>query len=177
MHKLEPMWWALFSVGGTIAAFALPALIFVNNVAGPLGWLPDAVAYDNVLSLLGNPISKLLLIALLTTTLFHVAHRIATLPADFKLPVPKTLASAVSHLSALALSVVTSHRRPLPLTPPPRHCERSAGNLVVRGQQPPHPYPVILTQAKNPQPSFLTTRLHSALRIPLQNLFPLMGED
>ena len=106
MHKLEPMWWALFSVGGTIAAFALPALIFVNNVAGPLGWLPDAIAYDNVLSLLSNPISKLLLIALLTTTLFHVAHRIATLPADFKLPVPKTLASAVSHLSALALSVV-----------------------------------------------------------------------
>ena len=73
----------------------------------PLGWLPDAVAYDNILSLLGNPVSKLLLIVLLSTTLFHAAHRIATLPADFKLPVPKTLASAVSHLSALALSVVT----------------------------------------------------------------------
>ena len=55
MQKLEPMWWALFSVGGTVAAFALPALIFANNVAGPLGWLPDAVAYDNILSLLGNP--------------------------------------------------------------------------------------------------------------------------
>ena len=108
MQKLEPMWWALFSVGGTIAAFALPALIFANNVAGPLGWLPDAVAYDNILSLLGNPVSKLLLIVLLSTTLFHAAHRIATLPADFKLPVPKTLASAVSHLSALALSVVAA---------------------------------------------------------------------
>ena len=102
------MWWALFSVGGTIAAFALPALIFVNNVAGPLGWLPDAVAYDNILSLLSNPVSKLLLIVLLSTTLFHVAHRIATLPADFKLPVPKTLASAISHLGALALSIVAA---------------------------------------------------------------------
>ena len=108
MQKLEPMWWALFSVGGTIAAFALPALIFVNNLAGPLGWMPDAVAYDNILSLLGNPVSKLLLIVLLSTTLFHTAHRIATLPADFKLPVSKSLASAVSHLGALALSVVAA---------------------------------------------------------------------
>ncbi len=108
MQKLEPMWWALFSVGGTIAAFVLPALIFVNNFAGPLGWLEDAVAYDNLISLLGNPISKLVLIVVLSTTLFHVGHRIATLPADFKLPVPKTLASAVSHLGALALSIVAA---------------------------------------------------------------------
>ena len=68
MQKLEPMWWALFSVGGTVAALVLPALIFANNVAGPLGWLPDAVAYDNILSLLGNPVSKLLLIVVLSTT-------------------------------------------------------------------------------------------------------------
>ena len=107
MRRLEPLWWGLFSVGGTLAAFLLPVHIFLNNVAVPLGWVSsDAIAYDTFLSLGQNPLVKLYLIVLLSTTLFLAAHRIQTLPHDFKLGLPKGPTSAVSHLAAAALSIV-----------------------------------------------------------------------
>jgi fumarate reductase subunit D len=107
MRRLEPLWWGLFSVGGTLAAFLLPVHIFLNNVAVPLGWVSsDSIAYDNMLSLVRNPLVKLYLIVLLSSTLFLVAHRIQTLPHDFKLSLPKGPTSAVSHLVAAALSII-----------------------------------------------------------------------
>ena len=81
--------------------------ILLNNVAVPLGWVSaDSLAYDALLSLVRNPLVKLYLILLLSTTLFHAAHRIQTLPHDFKLNLPKGPTSAVSHLAAAALSIV-----------------------------------------------------------------------
>ena len=87
MRRLEPLWWVLFSVGGTLAAFLLPVHIFLNNIAAPLGWVSsDAIAYDTFLSLVQNPLVKLYLIVLLATTLFLAAQRFRSGPwrrADF----------------------------------------------------------------------------------------------
>ena len=107
MRRLEPLWWGLFSVGGTLAAFLLPVHIFLNNIAVPMGWVSsDSIAYDAMLSLVRNPMVKLYLIGLLSTTLFLAAHRIQTLLHDFKLGLPKGPTSAVFHLAAAALSIV-----------------------------------------------------------------------
>jgi fumarate reductase subunit D len=70
----EPLLWALFTGGGTIAALFLPALAFVLWVAAPLGWL-ETVPYPELRDLVGHPLVRLFLFALVTLSLFHWAHR------------------------------------------------------------------------------------------------------
>ena len=45
--RFTPLMWAVFSVGGTIAAFLFPVHLFLNGLAFPLGWL-DAPSYEAV---------------------------------------------------------------------------------------------------------------------------------
>jgi fumarate reductase subunit D len=52
----------------------VPVLLFLFGVAFPLGWL-TAPDYAHLLSLLQNPITKLILFGLCALALFHWAHR------------------------------------------------------------------------------------------------------
>lgn len=70
----EPYLWALFSGGGTISAFILPAIILLFGIAIPLGWV-DEPSYGEILSLIQLPINKILLFIVITLSLFHWAHR------------------------------------------------------------------------------------------------------
>lgn len=72
MRTIEPMWWALFSAGGTIAAFLFPALLLVTGLAVPNGWIPTEGLY----AFLGNPWTRLMLFVAISLPLFHAAHRI-----------------------------------------------------------------------------------------------------
>ena len=72
--NIEPFWWALFGAGGTIAALFVPILLFLNGIAIPLGWI-EAPHYENVLSLVTNPLTRLYLLGLISLSLFHWAHR------------------------------------------------------------------------------------------------------
>lgn len=73
-HK--PIIWGLFAAGGTLAAFALPALILITCFAVPLGLSSvDVLSYDHVLGLLQQPFSKLVTFAVLFLILWHAAHR------------------------------------------------------------------------------------------------------
>jgi fumarate reductase subunit D len=76
-HKrLEAMAWALFSAGGFVAAFLIPAHLAILGIAFPAGWLPDdALSYERMARLVGNPLTKLYLLALISLPLFHWAHR------------------------------------------------------------------------------------------------------
>lgn len=38
---LEPLWWVLFSAGGVVAAFLVPAHIVLTGLAMPLDWVPQ----------------------------------------------------------------------------------------------------------------------------------------
>ncbi|MBI3997628.1 MAG: fumarate reductase subunit D [Armatimonadetes bacterium] len=71
----EPIWWLLFAVGGTVAAFLVPVHIAVGGIAGPAGWIPQAFAYDRMVGLISHPLSRLYLFALISLSLFHWAHR------------------------------------------------------------------------------------------------------
>jgi len=70
----EPFWWALFGAGGVVAAMCLPALSLLIGVAIPLGWLP-ATEYDSIYGLFENPLMRLGIMAIVSLSAFHWAHR------------------------------------------------------------------------------------------------------
>lgn len=70
----EPLLWAVFSAGGTVAAFLLPVQVFLFGLAFPLGWL-EPPAYDEMLALVRLPLTRLYLFVLCSLSLFHWAHR------------------------------------------------------------------------------------------------------
>lgn len=70
----EPLLWLLFSAGGMVAALLVPVLLFLFGIAFPLGWLPTP-DHAYLLSVVRNPITKLVLFGLCVLALFHWAHR------------------------------------------------------------------------------------------------------
>ena len=73
-QPIEPFLWLLFSAGGVMAAFVAPAVLLVFGVAAPLGWVTPP-SHEHMLTLLGNPIARLLLFVVCSLALFHWAHR------------------------------------------------------------------------------------------------------
>ena len=73
-RPIEPFWWALFGAGGTMAALFIPVLLFLNGLAIPLGWI-EAPSYENLLTLVKHPLTRLFLFTLIFLSLFHWAHR------------------------------------------------------------------------------------------------------
>ncbi len=104
MHKLEPMWWGLFSVGGTIAAFLLPAIILVVGILGPMEIASGSTSYVRLYGILDGLIYKIGFLVIFFTVTMHCAHRIGALVPDLKIPVSKKVASAIGHLGALIMS-------------------------------------------------------------------------
>src|SRR5258705_6089845 len=74
-RSAEPFLWLLFSAGGMAAALVLPVLLFLLGVAFPLGLL-DAPDHAHLLAVVGNPLTKLVLLGVCVTGLFHLSHRI-----------------------------------------------------------------------------------------------------
>ncbi len=72
----EPLWWALFSAGGVVAAFLVPIHLFLHSLAAPLGWIPDRlISYDRMVALFGHPLVKVYLFFVIALPLYHWAHR------------------------------------------------------------------------------------------------------
>jgi fumarate reductase subunit D len=74
LERLTPLFWVLFSAGGTVAALLFPVHLFLTGLAIPLGWVegPDHAALR---SLAGHPVAGLYLLTLIGLPLFHWAHR------------------------------------------------------------------------------------------------------
>ncbi|MBI4206482.1 MAG: fumarate reductase subunit D [Betaproteobacteria bacterium] len=73
-RTIEPLLWILFSAGGVLAALLIPILSVLFGVAFPLGWLAPP-GHEQLLALLGRPVSRMVLFLLCTLSLFHWAHR------------------------------------------------------------------------------------------------------
>ncbi len=69
--KTAPLFWLLFSGGGTASALLLPAMLFITGVAVPAGWMSE----DELLAFIKNPLTRLALVGLVFLFLFHWAHR------------------------------------------------------------------------------------------------------
>lgn len=73
---LEPIFWALFSAGGFVAAILIPVHVAILGIAWAAGWLPaDALSYGRIHHLVSNPLVKLYLWGLVSLPLYHWAHR------------------------------------------------------------------------------------------------------
>ena len=70
----EPFWWALFGAGGVISALLMPALLFIFGIAIPIGWIAEP-GYEKMLAFIALPITRIILLALVSLSLLHWAHR------------------------------------------------------------------------------------------------------
>lgn len=82
--RLEPIIWPLFGGGMMVAALLYPAYLLVFGLAGPMGVLSEsALSYERVSALAGNPIGKLVLIAMIALPLWAGAHHVRHIFLDF----------------------------------------------------------------------------------------------
>ena len=69
--RSAPLFWLLFSAGGTASAMLMPGLVVITGIAVPAGW----VTQEQLLAIIANPITRLVLVGLVSLSLFHWAHR------------------------------------------------------------------------------------------------------
>jgi fumarate reductase subunit D len=72
---LHALLWGVFSVGGFIAAFLLPILIYVNNIAYPLGLWPVTSRDPTRLLVTDQIVSSLFVFVTIAGSLFHGVYR------------------------------------------------------------------------------------------------------
>lgn len=73
-RRVEPLVWLMFSGGGVMAAVFLPSLAFLFGLAFPLG-LVDEPDRDQLLAVLGHPLTFVVLLGVFVLLLVHSAHR------------------------------------------------------------------------------------------------------
>lgn len=73
---LKPIYWGIFSAGGTVAAMALAPLILVICILLPMGILGSSEAFfNNVHGVIAHPVVFIVLSGLIFTLLWHGVHR------------------------------------------------------------------------------------------------------
>jgi len=101
--------WFMFANGGGLTALVLPVHVLVQGILGPLGIVPVVDRhYDTWISILGNPIVKLYLLALIALAFFHFAHRIRYFLVDLGVPAAKSIpAQVIFYGGAVVVTLVT----------------------------------------------------------------------
>lgn len=72
-RPIEPFFWSLFGGGGVLSALFLPILLILTGLAIPLEWVDPS--YDHLKSLVEPWYSRVLILAIVSMSLFHWAHR------------------------------------------------------------------------------------------------------
>jgi fumarate reductase subunit D len=110
MKKIsEPFWWSLFGAGGVASAMFLPALLFLMGIGFPLGLL-SSPGYDQVHALLEPVIARLLVLAIISLSMFHWAHRFRfTLEDGLQLKKFDSLISLFCYGTAIGVSLFTAY--------------------------------------------------------------------
>ncbi len=73
--RLHALLWGVFSLGGFIAAFLLPVLIYVNNIAYPLGLWPVTSRDPTSLLVTDQIIGSLFVFVAIAGSFFHGVFR------------------------------------------------------------------------------------------------------
>ncbi len=76
--RLHALFWGVFSLGGFIAAFLLPVLIYVNNIAYPLGLWPMTSKDPTSLLVADQILGSLFVFVTIGGSLFHGIFRFQT---------------------------------------------------------------------------------------------------
>src|SRR4051794_6104054 len=108
-RPMEPFLWLLFSAGGVLSALLIPGLLFLFGLAFPLGWVspPD---HAHLSAVLGQPVTRVVLLGLCVLALFHWAHRFRyTLYDGLQLKHLERPINLFCYSAALAGSAVASY--------------------------------------------------------------------
>lgn len=109
MKKLTPLFWGLFSAGGTVAALLFPVHLALTGLANPLGWIPPT-RYEYLLRLMQHGFVRLYFLGLISLPLFHWAHRFRyTLYDGLQIKHLTLLIVVVCYGSALAGTVAAAY--------------------------------------------------------------------
>ncbi len=82
----EAFWWSLFSAGGVMSALFIPAIILVTGFLLPTTDSPRAVEhYEHVSSSVGWWPVSIVLLVVISLSMFHCVHRIRHVLMDFGL--------------------------------------------------------------------------------------------
>ncbi len=128
----KPIVWSLFAGGGMFAAFVTPVMIFVTGIAVPLGLLgSDALSYERMLALLGNPLGKLVLFVVVFLPLWHAAHRLRMTLHDLGVPAGRLVVAACYGAAGLG-SAGRARRRGRPSVSSSGPAGRPAGRWIPR---------------------------------------------
>ena len=103
---VEPFVWLAFSGGGVLAAIFLPVLAFLFALAFPLGWI-EPPTHDQILAVVGHPVTFLLLLGIFPVILIHAAHRFRYTLYDGLQVKHKGLVALLCYGGALAGSFAT----------------------------------------------------------------------
>ena len=108
LKTTDPFWWALFSAGGTLAAFLLPAHILITGVGVAFGWIDaEVIGYQRVLSWLQNPLLKIYLLLLVSLSFFHWAHRFRYVLIDMGLRRVRGAVAVFCYGTAILVTILT----------------------------------------------------------------------
>ena len=84
---LKPLYWGIFSVGGTLAALVLAPVIAIFCVLLPFAILGSAADFhEHASHLAGNPFLFVALATVLFTILWHGCHRFYYILHDMHIP-------------------------------------------------------------------------------------------
>ncbi len=109
IDTIEPLWWGLFGAGGMLAAVLLPMHILISGLAIPLGLVPqEAYSAQRIANLLGNPLVKLYLLALISLPLFHWAHRFRYFLSDLGVHGGKMAIAVLCYGAAIVGTIVAA---------------------------------------------------------------------
>ncbi len=96
--KLHALLWGVFSVGGFIAAFLLPVLIYIDNIAYPLGLWPVANSSLIKIVFMVSLLSTIFVFITIGGSLFHGIFRFKTTLPELGLKRASSLISAVGYI-------------------------------------------------------------------------------
>jgi fumarate reductase subunit D len=96
--KLHALLWGIFSVGGIIAAFLLPVLIFVSNIAYPLGLWPAANISLIKTVFIVSLLAAIFVFVTIGGSLFHAIFRFKTTLPELGLKRASSIISAVGYI-------------------------------------------------------------------------------
>lgn len=105
----EPIWWALFSAGGTWFAIITPATIIFLAIMVPLGMVDSSLlSYERVTNFASTFIGACFIIGTLALPMWHAMHRIYHAMHDLQIHVGMTGKVIFYFIAALvsALSII-----------------------------------------------------------------------
>ncbi len=105
----EAFWWSLFSAGGVMSALFLPAIILATGFLLPTNDSARAAEhYQQVSSVVGWWPVSIVLLGVISLSMFHCVHRIRHVLMDFGLRRINLLLMIICYGGAFAGTVATA---------------------------------------------------------------------